>query len=701
MSFLEQIEAQNEAVGERYELAMERIEDIVADTSTLDQKYRGYFRRTGAYLLQIKEVINMFEEDEWDELGLDACQQMNYDLYADLLSKSQINAPDMEGYEISYANPAYAMEKLGESYGKILCFLYTELRACVAYAFEQRLFDITIAAELFIQIFNLMEEENENTEREMREAIYYYFSDYCDVTLPTRTREMLDPSFSFATEVIMESDLDDLRYLYRFGEYISENEIKIARFLNEMPREQIQAMARTYTEGFRKGFELARIDLSKKKTVNIRYPLGFERIVKEAILQFREMGLEPTIYRTGVSSMHKKVNKTGYFGTSVNPQYDYDHRFDQAMYLDRPLMERKLVNLRLGYEQFEELAEVYAGPAVIETFGEREFAPVNKPEALSLSEKQQKVSVEYQRESGILVNEFIPSDQYSFTIIAYPIPEIGSKFKEIFAETVKVNTLDVEKYKRIQQCLIDALDQGEYVRVLGKGDNRTALKVQLAAMEDPQKQTIFENCLADVNIPVGEVFTSPKLEGTNGVLHVTKVYLNAMCYKDLQFIFEDGKVKDYTCKNFQEEEQNKKLVKDNILYQYDSLPIGEFAIGTNTTAYAMGQKYDISGKLPILIAEKTGPHFALGDTCYSMSEENRVYNPDGKEMIAKENSCSKKRHSNMEEAYFQCHTDITIPYDELGEITVYKKNGESITLIKDGKFVLAGTEQLNEALEQM
>lgn len=701
MSFLEQIEEQNEAVRERYELAMERIEGIVNDTSTLDQKYRGYFRKTGAYLLQIRDVINMFEEDEWNELGLDACQQMNFDLYADLLSKSKINAPDMEGYEISYANPAYAMEKLGEPYGKILCFLYTELRACVAYAFEQRLFDITIAAELFIQIFNLMEEENENTARQMKEAIYYYFSDYCDVTLPARTREMLDPSYSFATEIIMESDLDDLRYLYRFGEYISENEIKIARFLNEMPREQIQAMARTYTEGFRKGFELARIDLSKKKTVNIRYPLGFERMVKEAILQFREMGLEPTIYRTGVSSIHKKVNKTGYFGTSVNPQYDYDHRLDQAMYLDRPLMERKLVNLRLGYEEFAELAQVYAGPAVIETFGEREFVPVNKPEALSLSEKQQKVSVEYQRESGILVNEFIPSDQYSFTIIAYPIPEIGAQFKEIFAETVKLNTLDAEKYKRMQQCLIDALDQGEYVKVLGKGDNKTDLKVQLATLEDPQKQTLFENCLADVNIPVGEVFTSPKLEGTNGVLHVTKVYLNGMCYKELQITFVDGKVVDYTCKNFEKEEQNKKLIKDNILYQHDSLPIGEFAIGTNTTAYAMGQKYNISGKLPILIAEKTGPHFALGDTCYSMSEDNHVYNPDGKEMIAKDNSCSKKGQSNMEEAYFQCHTDITIPYDELGEITVYKKNGETITLLKDGRFVLAGTEELNEALKEL
>lgn len=33
-------------------------------------------------------------------------------------------------------------------------------------------------------------------------------------------------------------------------------------------------------------------DLSKKKTVNIRYCLGFERIIRQAVKNFADMGLE-------------------------------------------------------------------------------------------------------------------------------------------------------------------------------------------------------------------------------------------------------------------------------------------------------------------------------------------------------------------------------------------------------------------------
>lgn len=52
--------------------------------------------------------------------------------------------------------------------------------------------------------------------------------------------------------------------------------------------------------------------------------------------------------------------------------------------------------------------------------------------------------------------------------------------------------------------------------------------------------------------------------------------------------------------------------------------MGEFAIGTNTTAYVAALKYGIADKLPILIAEKMGPHFAVGDTCYSWAEDTPV-----------------------------------------------------------------------------
>jgi len=112
-------------------------------------------------------------------------------------------------------------------------------------------------------------------------------------------------------------------------------------------------------------------------------------------------------------------------------------------------------------------------------------------------------------------------------------------------------------------------------------------------------------------------------------------------------------------------------------------------------------KYDIQGKLPILIAEKTGPHFAMGDTCYSRSEDHVVYNPDGKEIIARDNECSLLRKTDISKAYYNCHTDITLPYNELGEISVYKKDGEVITLIRDGRFVLPGTEELNNALDTL
>ena len=143
-----------------------------------------------------------------------------------------------------------------------------------------------------------------------------------------------------------------------------------------------------------------------------------------------------------------------------------------------------------------------------------------------LNERQQKLRVGFQNEAGQIVNRYIKDDEYGYTIIAYPMPEIDPRYEEIFREIVKINTLDYEKYQRIQQYLIDALDEGVSVHVLGKGENRTDLRVMLHHLNDPAKETNFENCVADCNIPVGEVFTSPSLTGTTGVLHVTGVYLN-------------------------------------------------------------------------------------------------------------------------------------------------------------------------------
>ena len=175
----------------------------------------------------------------------------------------------------------------------------------------------------------------------------------------------------------------------------------------------------------------------------------------------------------------------------------------------------------------------------------------------------------------------------------------------------------------------------------------TDLTVALHPLKDPAKETLFENCVADVNIPVGEVFTSPQLAGTNGLLHVSQVYLNELKYVELKVWFKDGRIENWSCGNFADDEANRNYFFENVMYHHETLPLGEFAIGTNTAAYCMAQKYQIADKLPILIAEKMGPHFAVGDTCYSWAEDTSVYNPDGKEIIARDNEVSilQKRRS--------------------------------------------------------
>lgn len=682
---------------ERFSLCVERIKEIGSEPQ-LKEPFGSYFVQVASFLLEIADIYkktaerqkkDLKEEKIWNE---EACRR----LYGELSE---------DRYANSYADPAYAAGLMGEDWGRLLSFVYGEMFSLPPYAAEEDLFEILIRMEWFVEIYCIFEEYEQEWDEKaayesVRECCYFFVYDYMDVETEKRVGEKVEPSFDFAYHLIMEADLSDPGYLYRYGEYITDNQIETVKLLNEMSVEEIGKMADTYTEGYRIGFIKGNKDLSKKKVVNIIYPIGFERVVKRAIENFEGMGLKPTLMRNSHSIFHKRgTGVNGYYSSSPNRQFEYDHREDDALFLDKRLVNRKLEALKEAYIKYEDISAKHGGPAWIEVFGEKDFSPADKPEALSLSEKQQKLSVYFAAESGKIINSYIPGEERSYTIIAYPIPEIGKDYREIMKDTITLNTLPYERYENVQQLMIDALDRCEYVRVLGMNGNRTDLKIELCKLDDPHRMTKFENCVADVNIPVGEVFTSPVLKGTEGLLHVKKVYLRDLSYENLEITFGDGMVKAYGCTNYEDEEQNRKYVKDHILQHHNSIPMGEFAIGTNTAAYVMGRKYGIEDKLPILIAEKTGPHFAVGDTCYSHGEDVAVYNPDGKEIIARDNEVSilRKDEENKDRAYFQCHTDITIPYDELSRLYGVTKEGEEITFIEKGRFVLPGTEMLNEA----
>lgn len=699
---------------ERYSLVMERIHEIKKERVG-GEALTAYFAMVADFVMLLEETDLFLEAGGLATASLEDLKSRNAALYQDILP---------EHYDTSYANPDYAIETLGEEFGAVLSFLYCEVRSLIPFIYERRLEEVVIRLELFVEVYAAFSyawqesgqaEAGLPTAEDIRRILYWYVSDYTETASEDHLREMLVSEDNFAVNIIKNADLSDVRYLYSYGEYIGENELEMARFMASLPQEKVNVMADTYTEGYRIGFEVTNKDLSKKKTVEIRYRLGFERMMRRAVENFEKMGLKVTCYRAASSILYNpSIFKSGYYGGEPNRQYDFDHKDDRAIFFDKIYMQHKLEVTRTAFERYKTEAAGYAGPAVLETFGERDFEPRNKAGALKMSEEQNALWVEYRTLMGKLQRNYILEEERSFTIIAFPVPEIREAFGEellrrlgmkdavecyhaFFEEIIKINTLDYKLYRDIQQCIIDVLDTAEYCEIKGMNGNRTDLRVNLWKLANPEKETIFENCVADVNIPVGEVFTSPVLTGTEGILHVSRVYLNGLEYKNLELKFEDGRIKEYDCTNFATEEENRQFVRENVLFRHKTLPMGEFAIGTNTTAYVAARKYGVQDKFPILIAEKTGPHFAVGDTCYSHAEEVRVYNPDGKEIVAKENEVARLRDKAPDKAYFNCHTDITIPYDELGELAAVQKDGKRVVIIREGRFVLPGTEELNRA----
>ncbi len=679
---------------ERYELAIDRIRAIPGEHFGLPA-LETYFAAVVKFLLLIDENKNFLErEGGISGASPEQLKIRNQELYEDILP---------EHYGCSYANPAYAVSQLGEELGAMLAFLYAELRSMIGFCYEGKQEELVIRMELFTEVYTAVVYEWQESGRlpgreDIRNILYWFVSDYADVAAERRVREQVCPEGCFAADIIRNSDLTDLRYLYAYGEYVSESVLEMAEFLNSLPEETIAAMADTYTEGYRIGFEVTGKDLSKKKTVALYYQIGFERMMKRAMENFEKMGLKPVIFRNAASVLdNPSLSHSGFYGAAPGRQYEYDHKDDRALFLDKNYVNRRLEVTRTAFEKYKEQAGSYAGPAVVEIFGEKSFDPVAKKEALKLSGEQNRLWVEYRTRAGEIQRQYIPEEERSFTIIAFPVPEIGPVFRELFEETIRMNTLDYMVYREVQQKLIDALDTADHCEIRGGNGNRTDLRVNLYKLKDPDRETIFENCVADVNIPVGEVFTSPVLKGTEGVLHVSRVYLRGLEFRNLALTFEDGMIRDYTCDNFDTEEENRAFVSENILFRHPTLPMGEFAIGTNTTAYVAARRLGVEDKLPILIAEKMGPHFAVGDTCYSHAEGITVCNPDGKEIVARDNEVSLLRDEKPLEAYFNCHTDITIPYDELEELTAVRADGTRIPIIRAGRFVLPGCEVLNEA----
>jgi leucyl aminopeptidase (aminopeptidase T) len=681
----EYFKAENDPVQEKYEETIKIINTIVKDTMDFiatahDNKieYWKFVVHTGNWILRLCTLEKNLYDAYFHTKPFEKLLRENYDLYAELRP---------ENYDNSYANPKYCVNVFGESFGQLISFFYDHYyRKYIEYAYSHKIFNLEENNRLFIQVYNYLTESNLDYE-ELKKIITapQFTTNPRDSYI--RYNQRFDPAYSFYTDIINNADLSDLRYLLRSGHFVSDNEIRITQFLLNYSKNKLQKLSKEIVKAYIKGFKEGNKDITKKSTVGLWYKLGLEPLYREIINEFKGKGLECTVLDV--------------FSTEVNKQYKYDHKFDNALFISDEFLEKSIDRFTKGHEQTKEFLSEHSGLIYFSKFGEQPFTPEMRKENLKLSDVQTKIFQNLNNELYRIHVKYIPQSETSFCMVAFPIPDLGEKFEEIFEATVEINMLDSDKYERIQQKLIDVLDLADFIHVKGKEGNETDIVVKMQELKEPEKETNFINSGASTNIPVGEVYTTPQLKGTNGILHVEETYLGGFKYTDLKMAIKDGYIKNYSCTNFDNKDDNNKYIEENLIFPHKTLPIGEFAIGTNTLAYIVARKYNIIDVLPVLILEKTGPHFALGDSCAARKEDLTIHNQiNDKIFVATDNEKSILRKTNAAEAYTNKHTDITLAFDSIEFITVITHNEERIDIIRDGRFTLKGTQDLNKALEE-
>lgn len=123
---------------------------------------------------------------------------------------------------------------------------------------------------------------------------------------------------------------------------------------------------------------------------------------------------------------------------------------------------------------------------------------------------------------------YIKGDERSFTIIAYPVPEIGGDYEEIFRQIVKINTLDYQLYQKIQQTLNDTLDTTEWVSV--KEERMKQISGYICTLLQTRRSSQFrELCSGCKYSPLAKCLLRSFPEQT--VFFIKQVYLEGLQFR--------------------------------------------------------------------------------------------------------------------------------------------------------------------------
>lgn len=363
---LEFMDNREQWIDQRYELARERMDSMAAEDKT-GLFREDYLNGMALFLRDALRVHDLKAARLLDGLSLDEQRGIHDQLYYAAvweiwgrylntgLTAVQTGKKTAEQAAEQAAGQA-AGQAAEEEWDLLLWAAGYEWRLAAGYACVGQRYLLTACTELFLQVYQLflMERAGEISREELREsvrqALYYHFSDYCDVTAALTYRSLLI-SGPFDRELL--SAVSEEAYgLYRLGSFVDSRAIHCCEMLSALSSEELESraaalaaaagiMEKASPDGSAAADSASAGDcvIRRAGRVAVLAPAGTERLAQKLCRMLRAQGLEPVCLRRREDFMSRAV--------SGGPVPELSLFFDRAM-KERRLSEEK--NAREAYK---------------------------------------------------------------------------------------------------------------------------------------------------------------------------------------------------------------------------------------------------------------------------------------------------------------------------------------------------------------
>lgn len=257
-----------------YESSLKQIKKICDETAKSKNTYDELFNYTGNHIIKLTDLEKRLDDDYFKSKTFEELLKENNQLYSELLP---------ENYVRSYANPSFCVEMFGDKCGQLISYFYRMYRQYTTYAFQHKIFKMDEYNKLFIDVFDFI--NNNKIEYDVFKELITEI-DRKDQTgqFIIECKEKVDKNFKFYRDIIENSDLNDLRYLFKYGEYIAENEIKTAEFWLDYSDEKVELLVKLIVDSYIRSFIVEGKDIPKKSTVAVcRWNIGQEMMIHQLI----------------------------------------------------------------------------------------------------------------------------------------------------------------------------------------------------------------------------------------------------------------------------------------------------------------------------------------------------------------------------------------------------------------------------------